>query len=59
MTNHDPADRLLSSTEAGKILGVSRQTVIRRLTPVMTTPGGKRFYTLRSIREQLNDGAAA
>lgn len=60
MTDTDP-DRLLTSTEAAALLGVSRQTVNRHFTAAKTTTGGKRYFTLRSLREQLatTDGDAA
>ena len=56
-----PEDKLLSSTQAAEILGVSRQTVVRHITPSKVTPGGKRLYTIRAIRQQLDnaDGGAA
>ena len=56
-----PEDKLLSSTQAAEILGVSPQTVVRRIKPSLVTEGGKRLYTLRAIRQQLDnaDGGEA
>jgi len=61
---HEPVseDRLLSMSKAAEILGTTTTTLTKLVAPVRTDPvTGRRWYTLRSIRRQLDntDGGAA
>jgi len=52
------SDELLTSTQAGKLLGISGRTIndyARRglLVPTMVTPGGHRRWLLEDLRQQL------
>lgn len=57
MPETDP-DALLSTAKVARILGVAPKTVTELVKPVVVKPSGRRFYTLRSVRSQL-DGEAA
>ena len=56
-------DSLLSTSKAAKHMGVTAGTLARLFEPAGVNPDtGRRWYTLRSIRRQLDDtdgGAAA
>ncbi len=54
----DP-DKLLSTAAVARILGVSTATVRRLVEPVKVSPNSRRYYTLRSVRAQLNGDEAA
>ena len=46
-------DRLLSRTKIAELLGIDPTTVDQILTPSATTPAGRRYYLVSSVREQL------
>lgn len=51
-------DRLLSTTEAAKALGISPRSLTRwvasgRVVPKLVTPGGHARFDLAELREQL------
>jgi hypothetical protein len=52
MTEIDP-DKLLSLTKAAAVLGVAPTTASKMLEPVRVSESGRKYYTLRSIRDQL------
>lgn len=54
----DP-DELLSTARVAEILGVAPATVTKLVEPVRVSPKGRRYYTLRSVRAQLNGDEAA
>lgn len=57
MPDTDP-DALLSTAKVARILGVAPKTVTELVKPVVVKPSGRRYYTLRSVRSQLDGDAA-
>ena len=58
MADIDP-DKLLSQAKVAQILGVAHHTVGELVKPVRVSEKGRRYYTLASVREQLQPGDAA
>jgi excisionase family DNA binding protein len=51
-------ERLLSSGEAARLIGISRESLTRwaregKVTPAMVTPGGQYRWRLDDLRRQL------
>jgi predicted site-specific integrase-resolvase len=54
------AARLLTSSEAAKVIGISARSLSRwvqdgKLVPTLTTPGGQARWDLDDLRGQLRD----
>ena len=58
VTTAEDQDRLLSTSAVARKLGVAAKTVRETLLPVMVSRAGRRYYTMTSVRRQLEDGAA-
>jgi len=56
-----PEDRLLSTGEAARALGLSSRSLARwaregKVTPALTTPGGQYRFRLDDLRRELVKG---
>jgi len=54
MEEPDP-DKLRSLTDIAKRLGIAPATAKKMLKPVRVSESGRRYFTLRSVRDQLQD----